>query len=100
MFLDLICSVDTQPLRRIAGKEAGQEAPSLRTNLIAEDERILENLLIHLVRDFCIITLEIFRSNGVNIITDHHRTEEDQRAFHKEEHRASTNLWFYLHLIP
>lgn len=37
MGLDLLCSVDTQTLGWVAREEAGEDAPSLDANIVAEN---------------------------------------------------------------
>lgn len=54
MFLDFLCSVHTETLRGVTSEQAGEDAASLRADVVAEDERILQNLLVHLLRVLCI----------------------------------------------
>lgn len=53
MLLDFLCSVHTETLGGITSEQAGENATSLRADVVTEDERILQNLLVHLLRVLC-----------------------------------------------
>ena len=49
---DLVRAVDAQALRGVARQQAGQDRPRARGNFIWEEERIAQDLFVHLVGDF------------------------------------------------
>ena len=52
MLLDLFCTTYTKTLGRVTGEEAGEDAARLRADVVAEDKRVLQDLLVHLLRVF------------------------------------------------
>lgn len=50
---DLLCPVDSEALCRVASEKPCQDAARLRANVVAEDERIVQDLLIHVVGVLC-----------------------------------------------
>ena len=51
--LDLFRAVDTKPLCWVARKQASEDAARLRAYVVAEDERVLQDLLVHLLGVLC-----------------------------------------------
>jgi len=52
MFLDFFCAVNSKTTGWITGQEPSEDALRLETNFWSEDERIIQDLLVHLVCHF------------------------------------------------
>ena len=44
---DFLRAVDTEALRRVACKKACKDAACFNPNIVTEDERVVQNLLVH-----------------------------------------------------
>ncbi len=51
--LDFLGALDTEAARGVAVQQGSEDALRFRRELLPEDERIVQDLLVHLVRDLC-----------------------------------------------
>ena len=49
VLLDLVCSIDSQTLRWVTRQQSGEDGLCLRTNVVDKDERVMQNLLVHVL---------------------------------------------------
>ena len=49
VLLDLVCSIHSQTLRWVTRQQSGEDGLCLRTNVVAKDERVMQNLLVHVL---------------------------------------------------
>ena len=47
VLLDVVRAVHAQAMGGIARQQTGEDTPRLRADLVAEDKRVLQNLLVH-----------------------------------------------------
>ena len=50
---DFLSPIDTKTLRRVSVQKSGEDRTGQRTNFVPEDERVVKDLLVHLIRDLC-----------------------------------------------
>lgn len=50
---DLLCPVDSETLRWVSGEEASEDAARLCAYVVAKDERVVQDLLVHDIRVLC-----------------------------------------------
>ena len=70
MSLDLICTIHTQPLRRITREQTSQDTLRCRANAFAKHKRVLQDLLVHDIGVLIVVRRE----------TGKHLVEEDTQC--------------------
>jgi hypothetical protein len=84
MDLDRFGTLASETLGRVAGDKTSEYGAGLVGEVVGEDERVTQNLVIHLVRSLCVVVrdkLHMKKGRKLTIVerrqTGHHLVQED-----------------------